>query len=100
MGIVLLATAASAQEALRNSLAGDAAAEARRAQLQNLPFTFKVGDFRALATASLEQRWNDNVRVSSSGVQQQDFILTPMLQLNMSYPVTAQNWLQFWAVTG
>ncbi len=95
MGIVVLATAASAQEALRNSLAGDAAAEARRAQLQDLPFTFKVGDFRTLATTSLEQRWNDNVSVSSSGVRQQDFILTPTLQLNMSYPVTAENVLQF-----
>jgi len=95
MGIVALATAASAQEALRNSLAGDAAAEARRTQLQNLPFTFKTGDFRVLTTASLEQQWNDNVRISSSGTPEQDFILKPMLQLDMSYPVTAQNLLQF-----
>ena len=43
---LLAARLAAGQEALRTSLAGDAAAEARRLQLQSLPYTVKLGDFK------------------------------------------------------
>ena len=98
--VFLLATALlQAQEALRNSLAGDAAAEARRTDLEKQPFTFKTGDFRMLVTPSLGLDWNDNVNISS-GQRQQDFILTPLVGLDLSYPLTHQNVLRFNASIG
>jgi hypothetical protein len=88
-----------AQEALRTSMAGQAAAEARRIQNENLPYTIKTGDFRLLANASLEGDWNDNVYTSRENPQD-DYILRPSLGLNASYPVTQNNLLQLNATFG
>jgi hypothetical protein len=91
--LVLLTTRpAMAQEALRTSLTGDAAAEARRRQYRSLPYTFKYGDFKLLIVPSLRLDWNDNVNISRTNAQQA-LILSPQLQLNASYPVTRDNLL-------
>ena len=90
--ILLPLTLAPAQEALRNSLAGQAAVEGRHRELESRPYTVKSGDFRLLAMPSLGLDWNDNVNTSQTG-SQSDFILRPMLQLNASYPLTAYNLL-------
>jgi hypothetical protein len=87
------AAMAPAQDALRDSLAGDAAAEAQRRGEMETPYTIKTGDFRMLLTPSLEMDWNDNINVVSSG-QQEDFILRPMLGLSASYPLTYRNVLR------
>jgi hypothetical protein len=84
---------APAQEALRSSLAGDAAAEAQARQQMEMPYTIKTGDFRLLVTPSLGMEWNDNIALTSSG-QQGDFILRPMLGLTASYPLTYRNVLR------
>jgi hypothetical protein len=81
-----------AQEALRDSLAGDAAAEAEKIQLASLPYTVKSGDFRLLVVPSLSLAWNDNVNTAKTDPQQ-DFIFSPFVQLNASYPVTQNNLL-------
>ena len=73
-------------------MAGDAAAEARRLQLESMPYTVKAGDFRLLLTPSLGLEWNDNVNTSHTDPED-DFILKPFLQLNASYPVTHYNLL-------
>jgi len=83
---------ASAQEALRNSMTGEAAAEARKVQLESLPYTVKSGDFRLLAVPSFGVDWNDNINISKTDPLS-DFILEPGLQLNLSYPVTQNNLL-------
>ncbi|MGA2801102.1 MAG: hypothetical protein ABSE97_01820 [Verrucomicrobiota bacterium] len=90
--MLLTARLATAQEALRTSLAGDAAAEARRLQLQSLPYTVKSGDFRLLVTPSLELDWNDNINLSSDNTEA-DFILRPSVALNASYPLGTYNLL-------
>jgi len=90
--LLLAASLASAQDALRYSLAGDAAAEALRHQQESQPYTFKTRDFRLLVTPSLGLDWNDNINVSKIDPRQ-DFILKPMLRLNGSYPLTARNLL-------
>jgi hypothetical protein len=90
--VLLAALPAPAQEALRDSLAGDAAAEARKIQLESLPYTFKSGDFRLLVVPSLGLDWNDNVNIVRTNALQ-DFILSPLLQLNLSYPITQNNLL-------
>ncbi|MGD0349903.1 MAG: outer membrane beta-barrel protein [Verrucomicrobiota bacterium] len=90
--MLLAARLATAQEALRDSLAGDAAAEARKIQLESLPYTFKSGDFRLLVVPSLGLDWNDNINCSKTDPEQ-DFILSPLVQLNASYPITQNNLL-------
>jgi hypothetical protein len=90
--LLLAAGAAPAQDSLRNSLAGDAAAEAQRQQIGSQPYTFKTGDFRLLAVPSLEMDWNDNVNISKTNAQS-DVILQPLLQLTGSYPLTQHNLL-------
>jgi hypothetical protein len=90
---LLIAPTAPAQEALRSSLAGDAAAEAQRRADMEMPFTIKTGDFRLLLTPSFNQYWNDNINLVSSNPQS-DFILQPMLGLSASYPLTSRNVLR------
>jgi hypothetical protein len=90
--LLLAARLATAQEALRTSLAGDAAAEARRLQLQSLPYTVKSGDFRLLVTPSLALDWNDNINLSKNNAEA-DFILRPLIALNASYPIGTYNLL-------
>src|SRR5207253_1126857 len=64
--IFLASRMASAQEALRNSLASQVTAQARRVQQESGLYTVKAGDFRLLVTPSLRIDWNDNVNVSKS----------------------------------
>ena len=97
--ILLAASPAFAQEALRDSLAGDAAAEARKTQMESLPYTFKSGDFKLLIVPSLGLDWNDNVNIVKTNALQ-DFILSPRVQLTASYPITQNNVLSLNAGVG
>ena len=89
---VLAALPAPAQEALRNSLTGEAAAAARKIQVESLPYTIKSGDFKLLVTPSLGLDWNDNINIVKTNALQ-DFILKPRVQLDLSYPMTENNLL-------
>jgi len=97
--VLLAASTAPAQQALRNSLAGDAAAEARKIQMESLPYTIKSGDFKLLVVPSLGLDWNDNVNISKTDPEQ-DFILKPQMQLDVSYPMTRNNVLSLNAGVG
>jgi hypothetical protein len=90
--IFLASSPALAQEALRDSLAGYAAAEARHIQMEFLPYTFKSGDFKLLVVPSLGLDWNDNVNCSKTDPEQ-DFILSPLVQLDATCPITENNLL-------
>lgn len=93
LATVLLHPAAGfGQEALENLRALDAVKEQRRDQIASDNYTFKRGDFRLLATPSLGLDWNDNIR-SSKNDQESDFILRPLLQFDLSYPLTQVNLL-------
>jgi hypothetical protein len=93
IGLILQSTQAPAQEALRNSLAGDAAAEALRTHEESLPYTFKSGDFRLLIEPMLDLSWNDNVNLTKNSPED-DYILRPAVQFDASYPLTERNLLQ------
>ena len=94
-GVAILVTRlAFTQEALRNSLTGDATAEARSRQQQSESYTVKSGDFRLLLTPSMSLDWNDNVNLAHTGALE-DFILFPALGLDTSYPLTQRNLLRF-----
>jgi hypothetical protein len=90
---------APAQEALRTSLAGDAAAEARLVQFQSMAYTVKYGDCILQVTPSLEMDWNDNVNLSKTDPES-DFILMPVVGLSSSYPVGTHNRLTLSADVG
>src|SRR4051794_39663309 len=81
------------QEALRNSLAGDAAIALRRTQAEVQPYTYKSGDFRLLVTPSLGLEYNDNIAITD-GDQREDFILQPFVDLTATYPITKGNLLR------
>ena len=90
--MLLAPNPAAAQEALRDEMAGDAAAEARQLQLQSQPYTVKSGDFKLLVVPSFGLDWNDNVNISKTNAQSA-LILRPELDLNASYPLTQNNLL-------
>lgn len=77
-----------------SSLEGERARAPRTLQPDSIPYTFKSGDFRLLVTPSVGFDWNSNIN-SSQDDPLQDFILSPMLQLNASYPISQRNLLQF-----
>jgi hypothetical protein len=83
----LLRSSASAQNSLLNSLADADAAQRQTQQLSSLPYNIRLGDFKLLATPSLEIDYNNNVNLTTTGAQQ-DVILEPFLELTGSYPVT------------
>jgi hypothetical protein len=90
--LILMSRPMLAQDALRTSLAGDAAAEAGRLQAESRQYTFQAGDFKLLVTPSLELDWNDNINLSKNNAES-DFILRPLVALNASYPISTYNLL-------
>jgi predicted porin len=90
---ILTIRLAFAQEALRNSMAGDVAAEAMSHQQASEAYTVKSGDFRLLVSPSLGVDWNDNINSARTNALQ-DITMLPTLGLTMSYPLTQRNLLQ------
>ncbi len=92
---LLAAVSATAQEAVRNVQAGDAAATTRIIQTdpdQSKDYTFKNGDFQMLLQPSVGFVWNDNVALSRNNVIS-DFIVRPTVGLIASYPLSQRNLL-------
>lgn len=76
------------------SLGNSATLEQQGQQLEDLPYTVKFGDFKLLAAPSLGLQWNDNINLSHDHALS-DYIVSPALQLDASYPFTHRNLLQF-----
>ena len=81
---------ATAQDAVRPSLAGEASAEARRQSLDRIPYNLLAGPvkFRFSATAGVE--YNDNINLSENDAQS-DVIIRPQFNINALWPVTQLN---------
>lgn len=100
-----LASISRAQDAVRPSLAGEAASEARRQSIDRIPYNLMMGPvrFRFSATAGIE--YNDNVNLAEHGprafefqnvpLPQEDFIFRPQVNVNALWPVTQLNTLRF-----
>ena len=88
--VLLLVEPVSAQEALQNSLTGQAVAKTRDRQMQNPDYTFKYDDFRMLVSPYLSAQWNDNVHLSKTN-RMDDYIITPGVGITASYPLTQRN---------
>jgi len=79
-----------AQEALRNSLAGEEAARARRARIENQVHNIEAGPVDLLLRAGFGVEYNSNVRYSNED-RKDDFILRPMLWADAHLPVSEVN---------
>ncbi len=62
--------------------------------MENQPYTVRWGELKLQAGASLAGEWNDNVNLSHDSPQA-DFIVSPMGNLGVFWPVTDVNALNF-----
>src|ERR1041384_7972225 len=78
--VFCLGASLNAQDALRYSLAGEAASRARKGS-EEVPYNVKVGPASLRFSASSTLEYNDNIGVNSAG-QASDFIFTPSIGLD------------------
>src|SRR5437870_1595349 len=91
---MLVATAGVyAQDAIRPSLAGQEASDARQQDVSRIPYNLLLGPVRFRVGASVGFEYNDNVTYSEVD-EQDDFIITPNLSLDAIWPVTQLNTLR------
>ena len=116
LGLALLLTVLSAasmvhaQDAIRPSLAGEAAAEARRQAIDKIPYNLQLGPIKFRFSATMGFEYNDNVNLAEDGSitllsltgpitlttePQSDWILRPQVNLNALWPITQLNTLKF-----
>ena len=91
--LLLAAIPLRAQDAVRPSLAGEAAAEARRQTLDQIPYNLLAGPIRFRFSATQGIEYNDNINLSEND-KQSDWILRPMVNMNALWPVTQLNTLR------
>ena len=82
-----------AQDAVRPSLAGEAAAEARRQDVDRIPYNLLVGPIRFRVSASVGVEYNDNINFADVNTQD-DVIIRPNLTLDAIWPITQLNTLR------
>ncbi len=90
---LLLGTGLRAQDAIRPSLAGEAAAEARRQSIDDIPYNLLVGPIRFRLSATAGFDYNDNINVADIN-RQEDFIFRPQVNLHSIWPITQLNTLR------
>jgi hypothetical protein len=92
IGLWLLGVAGAwAQDAFRASLAGQAAAEARKQALQNQRYNLKLGPVALRVGAQFSVEATDNVRNTSGDNARSDLIFRPQANLGLFWRVTAKN---------
>jgi hypothetical protein len=97
------------QDAVRPSLAGEAAAEARQQDIEHIPYNLLVGPVRFRFSATFGVEYNDNINLSDEGTavivtptgpvllrsqKEDDVILRPAVNFNAIWPVTQLNTLR------
>jgi hypothetical protein len=89
---MLCAISVRAQDAVRPSLAGEAASEARQQDIDRLPYNLLVGPVRFRVSATMGVEYNDNINFAERN-EQEDVILHPQVNLNAIWPITQINTL-------
>lgn len=107
--LLLAATIARGQDAIRPSLAGEAAAEARRQSIDKIPYNLQVGPIKFRFSATMGIEYNDNINLAEDGSflfasvggpilittePQSDVILRPQVNINALWPITQLNTLR------
>jgi len=91
--IFLLVPTLRAQDAVRPSLAGEAAAEARRQSVEQIPYNLLAGPVRFLFSITTGIEYNDNINLSQTN-EQSDVIIRPQFNVDAIWPVTQLNTLK------
>jgi hypothetical protein len=84
---------ARSQDAVRPSLAGEAAAEARRQDIEHIPYNLMAGPIRFRISATVGAEYNDNINLAETN-EQDDVIIRPQLTIDAIWPVTQLNTLR------
>jgi hypothetical protein len=107
--LLSVAPVAHSQDAIRPSLAGEAAAEARRQSIDKIPYNLQMGPIKLRFSASLGFEYNDNINLAEDGSvfaltptgpilltteAQSDFIIRPQVNINALWPITQLNTLR------
>ena len=108
--LILAAGIVRAQDAIRPSLAGEAAAEARRQSIDKIPYNLQVGPIKFRFSATMGIEYNDNINLAEDGSflfnsviagpilitteSQSDIILRPQVNMNALWPITQLNTLR------
>ena len=109
--LMLVGGSVFAQDAVRPSLAGQAASDARQQDVSRIPYNLLLGPVRLRVGATVGVEYNDNVNYADDGSAvipnpfgpgtitvsshaQDDVIVTPNLTLDMIWPITQLNTLR------
>lgn len=82
-----------AQDAVRPSLAGESAAEARHQDIDHIPYNLITGPIKYRVGVTVGVEYNDNINLSQNN-QLSDFIFRPQVNINALWPVTQLNTLR------
>lgn len=82
-----------AQDAVRPSLAGEQAAEARHQSIENIPYNLLLGPVRFRFSITMGVEYNDNINLAEVN-RESDVILRPQINVNAIWPVTQLNTLR------
>src|SRR6202171_3393577 len=107
--VFFLAPIVRAQDAVRPSLAGETAAEARRQSIDKIPYNLQLGPLKLRFSATIGFEYNDNINLAEDATallpsptgpvlvttqQQSDFIIRPQVNVNALWPITQLNTLK------
>jgi hypothetical protein len=83
----------SAQDAIRPSLAGEQASEARRQDIERIPYNLMTGPIKYRVSATFGIEYNDNINLSDNNAES-DVIFHPQVNIDAIWPVTQINTLR------
>ena len=83
----------SAQDAVRPSLAGEQASEARRQDIEHIPYNLMTGPIKYRVSATFGIEYNDNINLSDNNAES-DVIIHPQVNIDAIWPVTQINTLR------
>jgi hypothetical protein len=92
--LLVCAPFARSQDAIRPSLAGEAASEARQQDIERIPYNLLVGPVRFRFSATVGVEYNDNINLSQHDEKQDDIIFRPQVNFDAIWPITQLNTLR------
>jgi len=107
--LLLAAPIVRAQDAVRPSLAGEEASEARRQTIDKIPYNLELGPMKLRFSATIGVEYNDNINLAEDASallpsptgpvlvttqRQSDFIIRPQVNVNALWPITQLNTLK------
>jgi hypothetical protein len=104
--VLFAAPIVRAQDAIRPSLAGEEASEARRQSIDKIPYNLELGPMKLRFSATIGFEYNDNINLAEDATAllpsptgpvlvttrpQSDFIIHPQVNIDALWPITQLN---------